>query len=495
MFFFSFGLRLWGLNDMGRTWDESPYVDDGYRFIELAKEGDLRNSKWYENFDHPPLGRYMYGLAEHLDNVKTANGQTEFPYDYTYPRVVAALLSAFSVVLIALIGWEFISPNVGTYSAIIFSMLPFFMGFAKTATLEAPIMFFFTASVYSFLKFLTKFTTKMAILTGIFTGLALLTKQTNLLLIPLYFIIQVFWYLFDNTKFNKINFRSIIFFWAIISFTAIITVFLLWPMPWFHFKEVMDYHNKMWITNTSLPPPEVFFGKLILVPKYYYVVMFLITTPFLILLLSLFGLLEITRQKKKIFYVILIWFLFPFIQSFYSFKQHGIRYIIEIYAPFALLAGLGFEHLSNRLNLTKQKQALLFVPIFLYMAIQIISVHPYYLNYYNELVGGASGVYKSKQFQLGWWKEGVKEATLYIDARAQKNSAVAFVPNQFPDGLKTKNLILQKYQWGREYNFVVLNYFSVLREGFDATEIYQNYKKIHSVTAGDAPIVDIFKHK
>jgi len=44
IFLFAMGLRLLTLNQIGRTWDESQYIEQGYKLIELIKNGDFGNS-------------------------------------------------------------------------------------------------------------------------------------------------------------------------------------------------------------------------------------------------------------------------------------------------------------------------------------------------------------------------------------------------------------------------------------------------------------------
>ena len=67
IFIFSISLRLLTLNQIGRTWDESYYVEQGYRLVELTKKGDFGNSLFITGYDHPPLVKYLYGITAHFD--------------------------------------------------------------------------------------------------------------------------------------------------------------------------------------------------------------------------------------------------------------------------------------------------------------------------------------------------------------------------------------------------------------------------------------------
>ena len=99
------------------------------------------------------------------------------------------------------------------------------------------------------------------------------------------------------------------------------------------------------------------------------------------------------KQKNIYSLIILLWFLLPFSLSFYSWRQHGLRYIIEIYPAIALISALGFDYLVNKLTNVNIKKLLYFTPIFIYLLIVLWQVKPYYLDYFNELVGGVNNVY------------------------------------------------------------------------------------------------------
>ena len=364
IFIFALSLRVWNLNQMGRTWDESAYVDVGYKFVQLIEKGDLGNKFFNQWVDEPPLARYIYGIAE-SQGAKTVQGKTVFNYDYTYARLASALMSSVAVILIVLIGWEFVSYSVGIFSAIIFAMLPFFLGLSQLATLESPLVLTFTAAVYSFLKFIKNQSYKNAIIVGLFLGLAVLTKYTNALLVPLFVVIYIVWK-FSNPK-GKINLliRKIVLMIA----TSMVVFFIFWPMALINFSSTVVSTYNLRSGLGKYPDIEIFFGRLMHLPVFYFFVMFLITTPLVILMLFFIGSKYISdyctktdviqRAKKDGFiaqkwflYALLIWFCLPFIQSFYNFRHHGVRFIIEIYAPFSIIAAIGFDYVVRKFTNT-----------------------------------------------------------------------------------------------------------------------------------------------
>lgn len=498
LFIFTFVLRLWNLNQMGATWDESAQVVDGYHFIEILAHGDFNNKYLYDHPTHPPLTKYIYGLSGHLDATSKINphpiyrkGEPIFNYDLTYSHITSILFASLSVIPVVLIGWEYISPFVGTIAGIIFSMLPFFVGLSQVASIESILMFFFTISVYLFLKFLKHQTMTLTIITAVLTGLALGTKYTNFLLFPLMIWIYLIWYFHHRKKKKKLFNVQLIY----IFFISLITYFVIWPQPWFHLNEFIQMNYEARIVDTKYSVPEIFFGRLMFVPKVYYIVHFLITTPFLILGLLLVGLKNISDKKGWVLYMLAAWFVLPFIQSFYNFRQHGVRYIIEIYAPLSLIVAIGFDFIASKLTKKILIKSAYFVPVFIYMLVILVKTTPYYLDYFNIVVGGAKGVYEKRLFQLGWWGEGIKEAAIYIDQKALRGSRVAFAVDPIGTVPPLKNVIPLPYDPKERYDYAVVNYFNVTRERFDDSEIRRDYKLTHEVRVDGGVLIWIYKHK
>ncbi len=537
IFLFSLGLRLYTLNQMGATWDESAQVVDGYNMIELLKQGDFNNPYWYNHQSHPALTKYIYGLTGHLDATSHKNphpvfkrGEPLFLYDLPSSHLVSALFGAASVIAVVLIGWTYISPYVGISSGIIFSMLPFFIGLSQIASIESMLMFFFTTSVYLFLKFLRKQNILWVIITGISIGLALETKYTNILLLPLLIWIYLIWYVHEGKKRTSVWNKKVF----LIFLIGIVVYILLWPQPWLHLDTFFSLNYDLRVATTQMSIPEVFFGRLMFVPKLYYVVMFLITTPLIALVFFFVGLYatsnrfsvhhpvkilpitvalfkktlvdfflftnsipqyHIIKKNMWVLFVLVVWFAFPFIQSFYNFRQHGVRYIIEIYAPFSLLAAVGFDYIIRKVTIIAWKKCLLFSLFVLYLGIVLYRISPYYLDYFNGVVGGTNTVYEKRLFQLGWWGQGIKEAAYYVDTHAAKGSTVglAVVPLGVVPPLK--NVKTSEYSPSRKYDYVLVNYFNIVREGFDDRQVIKDYYPVYMVTADQAGLVTVYKRK
>lgn len=476
---------------MGRVWDEQFVAEDGVQFLDLAKKGDFGNDFWWkQNPDHPVLVRLIHGFAAQFYVMGyQPNGKPILPYDLTYNRLISVILTSIAVVIVTLIGFRYISLYVGITSGIILAMLPVLLGHSQLGLYEAFVIFFFTISVYSFFLFLESPTKLKVVICGILLGLSVQAKETNALLVPLFLLI----YLMQNFNTRKRkSVKEMLVKIAFVVLIGIVTFFAIWPMTLPHLDYMINYIQiRRFDTDKSIP--EVFFGKLLLVPNFYYIVYFFITTPLLIIILFILGLIKIDKKKNWVLYALVVWFVFPFVQSLHHNRQHGIRYIIEIYAPLSLIAAIGFDYLANIFTKNIWKKTLLLSPLFLYLFIILVRITPYYLDYFNELVGGTKNIYDKKMFQMGWWGQGIKEAALYVEKYAPKDSRVGLVlspPHVMPP---LKSLRLTTYNKDEQYDFVIVNYYSVIREGFDESQVYKNYKLIHTVDADRAHLVKIFK--
>lgn len=502
IFFLSFSIRVATINQIGRTWDEYEYIEQGYKLTELIKKGDFNNSYFYTTYDHPPLVKYLYGIAAHFDvEKKLTNGEPVFRYDYTFSRILSAIMFSVGVLITVLIGWKVFSPIVGIIAGIILSMVPFSLGLSQLVTTESFKILTYPLAIYSYILLIkNRISVKIILLAGITTGFALQAKQTNFLLLILLGIVFLIQYIQLKNEDKKAFLQEKFRIFLIICLISILFFIALWPQIVFHIKDVWEINQKLWgvqlsskIWQITLAPPEVFFGKLIPVPIFYYVIYFFISVPVLILILFFLGLKNIVKNKNIYSLTIILWFLLPFSLSIYSWRQHGLRYIIEIYPAIALISAAGFNYLVSKIAENDIKKFLYFTPIFLYLLIVLLQIRPYYLDYFNELVGGVNNVYNKKLFQIGWWGQGIREAGYYLKDNAPKGSRIglALSPSHvFPT---LKNYSVSIFTPDKKYDYIVVNYYNILREGFDDSSIKRNYKPIYKVFADKAILVTVYK--
>lgn len=503
IFLFSLSLRLIGLNEIGRTWDEQEYAEQGHRLIELLRKGDFNNSYFYTTYDHPPLVKYLYGLTAYLDVEEyLPNGDPVLRYDLTYSRLLSSILFSLGTAITALIGWKVFSPTVGIFSGIILAMLPFSLGLSQLVTAESLKIFIYPLTICTFILLIEKFTWKKVLLAGAITGIALQAKQSNSLAILMLGAMFLFQYKELKAKakpaFIKTRVKAIV----LILLVGVGVFVLFWPQLPFHLKEIYAIHSGLWnvqfspkIWQITLSPPEVFFGRLMLTPIFYYVVYFFITIPVVILFLFFAGIGQMFKKRSIYLLSILVWFVFPFALSIYSWRQHGLRYIIEIYPAIAIISAIGFETIIKKLTGSRLLRLLLFLPIALYLFFSFWSVRPYYLDYFNELIGGVNTVYKYNLFQTGWWGEGLREAGLYLKENAPQGSVIGIAVSPGHVFPKFGGLGYSDWSANHKYDYVVVNNYHIIRDGFNDLPVKENYKPVYRVKADEAILVTVYKSK
>ncbi len=488
--FFAFALRLWNLNAAGQTWDEFSQLDTGYKYIEFILHGDFSDPFWTDFPDQPPLARYFYGLAANFDIANISpNGQITYQYDWTNSRLISILFSTATIFLTIIIGWEYISFFTGTVAGLILSILPIFLGLSQLVTLESVFTFFFTAGIYVFLKYLKNRTTRAMIFTGIISGLAVSTKLTDILLLPIYATI-IFIFKFYN---KNISLKKYIMPMLLITAITFVVFFISWPALWFN--TILVWQKTVSFRFGPADSTELFFGRNITSPLWYFFFYFLVTTPLLVVILFLIGLVQGYRKRNFFLSTLFVWFLFPFIQSFYHDRTNGIRYIVEVYVPMSLFVAFGIESLTKKLNKKIEIRASIVTILVIYLLVVDASITPYYLSYFNQLVGGTENVYQHKWFPLGWWGEGQREASYYLAENGFPGMTIGLqlIPKYVIPIIQGAQY--EYYNPKHKYDYIIVNYLSDIRDNFNEDSLKNNYKLVYQTLAAGAPIVDVYKHK
>lgn len=493
VFILSLGIRFWNLGDMGQVWDENSLLRDyAWHHIKDAINLDFGNDFWWKGTpDHPPLVRYIRGVASIPDIIGwDKNNLPIYDYNLFYNRLLSIVLGSLTTLMVFLIGTRYISLFGGTTSAIIFTMLPIPLGHSQLAMLEPLALFSFTASIYMFFLFLEKPNNKRLTIAGVALGIALLSRETHIMILPI-MLITIF--IKNKTKEIK-ELKHIIYKTLGIYGVAFLTFFIFWPMPFFHLSYMIHYFFNLRV-NVSTSIPEVFFGVLMFVPIPYYFFYFIITTPLLIYILGILGLFRINKSNNWVWYTFIIWFCFPFILSLYPNRQQGIRYIIQICVPFALIASLGLESFVVRFKSKVSGKIFLILLLFLYQFLILWRITPYYIDYFNILVGGAKGVYEKKLFHLAWWGEGLKEAFEFLQKEAPVGSRIGVATSPDHILLPLPGREVTKYSDTEQFDFVVVNFYHVVRIEFDDTFIKNNYDLAYVVKADGAHLVEVYQKK
>jgi len=203
--------------------DEQTYSQWTYHMI---KTGDYFTPWAYGNLfwiGKPPLDMWLMSLSYQVFGI------TNFA-----TRLWSAIFGALSLVLVYYLGKRLYNPYVGFLSALVLGSFATFYAFARLAMTDIALVFFILGSIYFFvLSEKTQHTNRYAALSGLFFGLALMTKQIEALLV----LLILFAYILATRKSFKFLFTK--------HFTLFWGVGLLVFSPWLIYMDVR-FGSQFW---------------------------------------------------------------------------------------------------------------------------------------------------------------------------------------------------------------------------------------------------------
>jgi outer membrane protein assembly factor BamB len=308
----------------GHLWaaDEQTYSQWAFHMV---KNGDYLTPWSFGNtsfwIGKPPLNMWLMSLAYQVFGVNNFSA-----------RVWSAIFGTFSLVFVFYLGRRLYNSTVGFLSAIVLGSFTMFYSFATHAMTDGPFVCFMLASIYFFvLSQKTEKINKYAALSGLFFGLALMTKQFEALLIPLI----IFSYLILTRRNIRFLFtKASALFWGIS---------LLVFSPWIIYMSVLfgsDFLKGFFTFNVAMriiSPVEGHSGGYLFYFNYLINnenLLWLILLPFAV---GLCAFNSITKRFKEDTLVLLWLFLVLLVFTFAQTKLYW--YILPAFPAFALSIG------------------------------------------------------------------------------------------------------------------------------------------------------------
>jgi hypothetical protein len=290
-------------------------------------------------------------------------------------RFLSILLGSLSVILVYLIGKEMFSKKVGLIAAFVLAVSPF--QFSQTvALMDIPMSFFAFFAVYLLIKSYKTNNSKLFYLAWISLGIAIMIKQIAILFIPA----LGFFHLYYNKK-NKNDFKI-----KPLIYAAILIILMVLPVLTFNYllfkdKGITDIQFARFtqkgletyagIAHTAEPfsLERTFVSYNDGLPGFIVgLVTFYNFEPLIVLLFAAIGLFFLIKSKTDFKWLLLMAFLFPYL--FLAGTSLLANHLIFGTFFTSLLAGLGFEKSTQKLNPSLKKYALyLFIIITLILVI------------------------------------------------------------------------------------------------------------------------------
>jgi len=403
-------------------------------------------------------------------------------------RLPFALVTSISVVLIYLLVRKLFGSPVAWLAAGLLALDPFYISHSRVVTPDGLLASFMTLSILSFIVYLVCGRSRYyVVFSGFAAGLALLTKVPAVLLIPMVGVLTVATGLWEIRKLGRpwsqtsLRFLGDLAMWGGV---ALLTLFCLWPAMWVAPVGTVQRMVTDMAKDTGGGWHQFFMGRRTQDPGllFYPVVLLFRTTP-----LTLIGVVaclvffpRVSRQhetrntkheiggtpptlppftiRHSLFAIGLCILLFTLFISFGTTKFD--RFLLPIFPFVDILAALGLyelakvisaslsrSHFCSRricnppparwicnpagairdlLRLRKPVKALTLLTLIVQAGFALPQ-HPYFLSFYNPLVGGPA---QAPQVLFIGWGEAFEQAARYLDEK--ENTAELKVAAQYP---------------------------------------------------------------
>ncbi|RUL88739.1 ArnT family glycosyltransferase [Tautonia sociabilis] len=406
------------LGDPGITSDESIDVKVGRNYLrelgllveQVGRLGigsvdqDDLDAFFADNAQHPPLGRWLVGLASAaFEPVEGLLGGTD-PLSVHSGRVAPML--AFAV-LVAIVSAE-AGRRAGRAAAIVAGLslvlMPRLFAHAHFATLDTILSLFWTLALLSAARAVESRRPVLWLgLSGVCWGLALLTKIHGWLLPPL-----VLGYALARLPTRKAIVGMTV--WGAVG----LGVFVLgWPWLW---HDSVDRLTRFMSTSVDRQPLRVlYFGRVFqdnALPWHYPWFYFAATVPVGLQAMGLVGLARGLRRSRSEPFPALLGgaiLLFLLLFSTRAPVYDGERLFLLVFPSWALLIGLGFRSVWQAAGWAWMRALL--VLLLVGQGTGVVRMHPFQLSYYNALVGGLAGA-ERLGLELTYWGDAVDRTLL-----------------------------------------------------------------------------------
>lgn len=399
------------------TYDEVAYIAAGYSYV---KTGDYRL-----NPEQPPLMKLLAGAAMlPLDPVLPTGhwswtdaaagiGNTQWIFGEEFlihanpngeELVQAARIPVVFVLMLLVIGSylfarDLYGERAGLLAATLSAFSPNLLAHGRLATTDLGLACFVLLTVYAYHRFTRNPTPGRLALAGVVLGLALLTKFSAVLLLPLLALWAVALPLAQDGlrapegRWGALALRPG---WGLVAWSAlaaggmVLVALLVVSLGYMQPGRPDAYLRDLGMVSVNVEGAYQAYFDGVFRPRgvpYYFVAAFLLKTPLaFLLLLGLRAILSWRRPPEGratrllLFAPIVVWLVVISWRAF----QVGLRYVLPAYPLlFVFAAGIvalpAFERRWVRATC---------VALLAWFVISSVRAHPHYLPYFNELAGG-----------------------------------------------------------------------------------------------------------
>lgn len=459
-----FVLPFLATRNFSPAFDEITHIPSGYSYI---KTGEIKL-----NPQHPPLIKMLAAIPllfldlkfdqNRFEAVPAKISEWEFGENFLFSNDTDKILlwaripMLFLSVLLGfyIFKWasELFSPPAGLFALFLYTFTPVMIGNAQFVTTDLGVSVFVFITLYYFWKFSRTDRRKHLVFSGIFLGLALGAKFSAVLLVPLILLFALIhiWRLHRNNIFLWQKSKKVIKILAPVYLTGFLVIYLLYFFP----SDISFYLKGLNTLYADKNPNYYFFLNGSFSKDgwwYYFLSAFLVKTPapFLIFLAAAVVFYKKYKmsflEKSLILATPLIFFTVTSIKAY----NIGIRYILPVY-PFLILYAGGLINLDFWRS-GARKAKVIFATVLLVLSSWLfystISVHPDYLAYFNDFVGGSQNGYKYLNDSNIEWGHDLRRLKKYQEQYPETKVIYSWPRPNFDYYGITNRISAQKTKW------------------------------------------------
>ncbi|MBI2062806.1 MAG: glycosyltransferase family 39 protein [Candidatus Yanofskybacteria bacterium] len=409
--------------------DEIAHLPSGYSYW---KTGDV-----VLNPQHPPLVKLLASFPLLFLNLKFDKNDSnlagpsvnewQFGKNFLFGndtdkllllgRIVPILISVLLGFYIFKWASEMFSRKAGTTSLFIYAFMPNIIAHAQFVTTDVAVAAFSFITLYYLWKLFKTGSKKFIIHVGISLGLALGSKFSGVLLIPIVAFL-LFVYARKNAGDYFFKTRRFFIYSILIGAIGFLVIWIIYLFPTgldFYLKGFRSVYsdisaNYYYYLNGNFSRDGWW---------YYFIFAFFVKTPIPALIafalsLAFYKKYKLTLLEKQIIFIPVVVFL---LATIWKAGNIGVRYILPIY-PFLILYAGGLAlplevSLATLSRVRRTLAGLLLTGLAGWYIFSAVRIYPDYLAYFNEFVGGSANGYKYLDDSNIEWGQDLKRLGAY----------------------------------------------------------------------------------
>lgn len=477
-------LRLLDLGGAGQTWDEDVNWSAGRNYVTNWLSGDFAQASWQWNYEHPPVMKYIAGIG------------AQFADGYGPARALSAILMALGCALVVLIGRRLYSLRVGVLAGAIAALSPHLIAHGKIVGHEAPTVLWWTLAIWLSLRLhdgladtsqrqATRIWAARLAVIGLVFGLAVWSRFVNALMAPLIAAIV----LIEAPRGTRLKILGLGT--AIVPPVVVLLGLIIWPRLW---DSPIAHLIESWDKLKKPHSAEPFLGAITNQPgRHYFAVYLWATAPIAVIAGAIAWLVRAGTERKRAAWIVGLWLVVPMAVALSPVRQDGVRYIMPSLVALAVAAAAGFDYLALHIERRwAQARRWAFVAmaglIIAYLAAVNARIHPYYLDYYGEQVGGTAGAASSRGFEVAWWGEGLADAVDYVNRHAAKGDRM------YRGCVEPGHLTWFRGDlWNEVRKPEQADWILAYQPSWRRCPVPAGYAMVHEVKAAGAPLVRVYR--